>query len=198
MSKKRPRPKALVLRTDEQRKAVASPLRLELLGLFIDRKPLSVAEIAERMGRSATGIHYHVRVLEKAGLLRCVGQKRSARRPEALYKPVADVFKMQQERGGASDDAVKALSMAFRMAERDMRAAMSDPGTKSLGPYRNIFGGRIHCRLSKKDLAELNRLLREIEKLLSAVHKSHEPSKDDSFVSLTVALMPLRNREVQP
>ena len=130
-----------MLRSGEQRKAVASPLRIELLGQFIDRKPLSVAEIAERMGRSATGIHYHVRVLEKAGILRRVGQQRSGRRPEALYKPVADVFKMEQKRDAAPDDAVKTLSAAFRMAERDMRAAMSDPGTKSSGPYRNIFGG---------------------------------------------------------
>jgi len=189
-----------MLRTVEQKKAVASPLRLELLGLFIDRKPLSVGEIAERMGRPATGIHYHVRVLEKAGILKRVGEQRSGRRPEALYKPVADVFKMEQKRDADADDAshaLKTLSTAFRMAERDMRAALSNPATKSSGPYRNILGGRIHCRLSKKDLAELNRLLRKTEKLLSTVHKTHEPSKDDSFVSLTLALMPLRNREAQ-
>ena len=186
-----------MLRTGEQKKAVASPIRMELLGLFIHRKPLSVAEMAERMGRPATGVHYHVRVLEKAGLLRRVGQQRSGRRPEALYKPVADVFKMEQQRDAAPDDAVKTLSAAFRMAERDMRAAMSDPGTKSSGPYRNIFGGRIHCRLSRKDLAELNRLLRQLEKMFSTVHKTHEPSEDDSFVSFTVALMPLRNREIR-
>ncbi len=83
------------------------------------------------------------------------------------------------------------------MAERDMKAALTDPGTKSAGPYRNIFGARIHCRLSKQDLAQLNHHLRDIEKLLTLSRKTHEPSKDDSFVSLTVALMPLRNREVQ-
>jgi predicted transcriptional regulator len=198
MTEKRPGTKTLVLRTREQKKAVASPLRLELLGLFVDRKPLSVAEIAARMGRPATGIHYHVRVLEKAGILRRVGRQRSGPRPEALYEPVADLFKMEQKRGDAPDDAVKTLSTAFRMAERDMRAAMRDPGAKSSGPYRNVFGARIHCRLSRKDLAELNRRLREIERLLSTIHKKHEPSKDDSFVSLTLALMPLRRREVQP
>ena len=143
-------------------------------------------------------MHYHVRVLEKAGILRRVGQQRTGRRPEALFIPVADVFKVEQKRDASPDDAVKTLSSAFRMAERDMRAAMSDPGTKSTGPYRNIFGGRIHCRLGKRDLAELNRLLRKIEKMLWTNHKTHKPSSDDSFVSFTVALMPLRNREVQP
>ncbi len=197
MSKKRPKPKAFILRTDEQKKAVASPLRMEILGLFVDRKPLSVAEIAQQMGRTATGIHYHVGFLEKAGLLRRVGRQKSGSRPETLYEPVADVFKMEQKRDASPEDALKTLSTAFRMAERDMRAALNNPDTKSVGPYRNIWGGRIHCRLSRKDLAELNRLLREIEQMLSTIHKDHEPSKDDSFVSLTLALMPLRNREVQ-
>ncbi len=90
MSKKQSRTKALILRTEEQRRAVGSPLRLELIGLFTERKPLSVAQIAQGMGRPATAIHYHVRVLEKAGLLRRAGRKRGARRPEALYIPTAD------------------------------------------------------------------------------------------------------------
>ena len=152
MTKKRLRAKAFILRTGEQKKAVASPLRLELLGLFIDRKPLSVAEIAERMGRSATGIHYHVRVLEKAGLLRRVGQQRSGRRPEALYKPVADVFKMAQPRDAPEEVAavaLKTMSTAFRMAERDMKAALTSPSSKTSGPYRNVLGARIEDQIDK-------------------------------------------------
>jgi len=190
----------MMLRTEEHRKAIASPLRLELLGLFLERKPLSVAEIAARMGRPATGIHYHVRVLEKAGLLRRVGHQRSGRRPEALYRPAADAFKVAQPRDApvaTREASLKTLSTAFRMAERDMRAALTNPATKSAGPHRNIYGMRMHCRMSKQDLAELNRHLRDIEKMLLRSNKSHQASSDDSFVSLTLALMPLRNREVQ-
>jgi len=194
------RPKTLILRSDEQRRAIASPLRLELIGLFIDREPLSVAQIAERMGRPATAIHYHVRLLETAGLLRRVGEQRSGRRNEALYRPVADVFKIEQPKDTTSGDteaAIKTLSMAFRMAVGDMKAALEDPSTRDSGPQRNCLGGRFHCRLSKADLAELNRHLRDIEKLLSRAPKNHEPSPSDGFISLTLALMPLRNREVQ-
>ncbi len=200
MSKKQSRPKALILRTEEQRRAVGSPLRLELIGLFTERKPLSVAQIAQGMGRPATAIHYHVRVLEKAGLLRRAGRKRGARRPEALYIPTADVFKMEHRRDApevTAAAALKTLSMAFRMAERDLQAALTNPKSKSSGPYRNMFGGRMHCRLSKQDLAELNRHLRAIEKMLFSANKSRERSPSDTFVSLTLALMPLRNREVQ-
>ena len=78
MAKTRSKPKTLLIRSNEQRRAIASPLRLELIGVFVDHEPLSVAQIAQRMGRPATAIHYHVRLLVKAGLLRRAGEQRSA------------------------------------------------------------------------------------------------------------------------
>ena len=201
MSKRSRKTRVKVLRTEEERRAVASPLRLELIGLFVVGDPLSVAQIGECMGRPATAIHYHVRLLEKAGILRQVGRQRSGSRSEALYLPVADVFKMEQPRDAPEEVSavmLKTMSTAFRMAERDMKAALTNPSSKTSGPYRNVLGARMHCRLSKKDLAELNRHLRAIEKMLTRAAKDHEPSPGDSFLSLTLALMPLRNREVQP
>jgi len=208
MAKTPHKPKTMKLSTDEQHRAIASPQRLELLGLFIDQDQMSVVQLAERMGRPATAIHYHVRVLVKAGILRRAGERRSGRRPEALYETTADTFALAMERpknaaaaagdaGPAGAAAVKTLTAAFRMAVRDMEAGLTDPATRSTGPGRNMFGVRVHCRLAKKDLAELNRHLRSIEKMLSRIRKTHKPSKNDSFVSLTLALMPLRNREVQ-
>lgn len=200
MSKTAQKPRILTIRRDDQKRAIASPLRMELIGLFVDREKLSVAEIAERMGRPASAIHYHVGVLLEAGLLLRAGARRDSRRPEALYRPAADLFRMEHSRGkeGAGTPApVKTMAAAFRMAEREMTAALSDPTVKSSGPHRNIMGARMHARLSKQDLAELNRHLRAIEKMLTKIAKTHKPSAEDQFVSLTLALLPLRNREVR-
>ena len=200
MARARSKPRTLTLRSDEQRRAIASPLRLELIGLFIEREPLSVAQIAQRMGRPATAIHYHVRLLEKAGLLRRAGEQRSGSRREALYRPVAEIFEMELPGDTTSGDpeaAIKTLSMAFRMAVGDMKGAFEDSSVRSSGPKRNFLGGRFHCRLSREELAELNRHLRHIEKMLSRTPRTLEPSPHDTFISLTLALMPLRNREVQ-
>jgi predicted transcriptional regulator len=201
MKKTAAKAKKLILRSEAQRKAFSSPLRLELIGLFTDGEPRSAADMAELVGRPASAIHYHVRVLEKAGLLKRSGERHSARKPEALYLPTADVFQMEQPKSNpadAADAAVKTLSTAFRMAERDMKVAMTDPRTRPNGPHRNAFGARLHCRLTKKELAELNRHLRTIEKMLVRSTQSRRPSPDDQFVSLTLALMPLRNRKVKP
>jgi DNA-binding transcriptional ArsR family regulator len=200
MSKTAQKPKILTIRRDDQKRAIASPLRMELIGLFVDRENLSVADIAERMGRPASAIHYHVGVLVEAGLLLRAGERRDGRRPEALYRPAADLFRMEHARGteGSGTPApVKTMAAAFRMAEREMTAALADPTVKSSGPHRNIMGARMHARLSKQDLAELNRHLRAIEKMLTKLTKTHKPSAEDQFVSLTLALLPLRNREVR-
>ena len=93
--------------------------------------------------------------------------------------------------------AIKTLAMAFRMAVGDMKAALEDSSARFSSPQRNFLGGRFHCRLSRAELAELNRHLRHIEKMLSRPPTTLEPSPHDTFVSLTLALMPLRNREVQ-
>jgi len=199
--KKKNELKTLTIRGPEQRRAITSPLRMELLGLFVDRKQLSVAQLAERLGRPATALHYHVGILQKAGLLRRVGFNRSGRRPEALYLPVADAFMLETAKDdpkASAKAALKAMSTAFRMAERDLEAALANPASRQSGPGRSMFGARVHLRLSRKDLAEVNRHLRNIEKIITRVNKTHKPSPTDTFVSLTVALLPLRNREVKP
>ena len=170
MKRQKSKPKTLVLRSEEQRRAITSPFRLELIGLFVEFKPLSVAQIAQRMGRPATAIHYHVRLLEKAGLLCRAGEQRSGSRPEVLYRPVAEVFELEEPGDGKSGDPeaiIKTVSMAFRMAVGDMKAAFKDSSACYSGPQRNFVGARMHCRLSKTELAELNGHLREIEKMLS-------------------------------
>ncbi len=200
MARTKSKPKTLLIRSNEQRRAIASPLRLELIGVFVDQEPLSVAQIAQRMGRPATAIHYHVRLLVKAGLLRRAGEQRSGSRTEALYRPVAEIFELDQPgdaKSGGPEAAIKTLSLAFRMAAGDMKAALEDSSARYSGPQRNFIGARMHCRLSKTELAELNRHLRHIEKMLSRVPTSREPSRHDTFISLTLALMPLRNREVR-
>ena len=85
-------PKLHTIEGEAQRRAIASPLRLEILGYFAAGRPLSVKEIAERMGRPATAIHYHVRLLEESGLLEKTGERRDGRRREAEYSMIAEAI----------------------------------------------------------------------------------------------------------
>lgn len=56
----------------EAAKAIADPLRLQILEVLIPA-PLTVKQIAERLGLGASKLYYHVKTLEKFGLIRVVG-----------------------------------------------------------------------------------------------------------------------------
>jgi DNA-binding transcriptional ArsR family regulator len=186
------------VRGQAQQRAIASPLRLEIIGQFVSSESLSVREIAARMGRPASAIHYHVGVLEKAGLFRSVGERRDGRRREAEYRPVADVLEVvgspKRKSRTAADTAVRTLSAAFRMAERDLKAALSRDDARQNGADRNVFCARLHCRIRKSDLAAVNRHLDAIQGALAKAHHRNAPRDDDEFVSLTIALLPLPDR----
>jgi DNA-binding transcriptional ArsR family regulator len=186
-------PKVHTIEDEAQRRAVSSPLRLEILGHYLAGQPLSVREVAERMGRPATAIHYHVRLLAESGLLRKSGERRDGRRREAEYTKIAEVIGIPAE-DGEHTLAVKTTASGFRMAERDMKAALAEGAARTEGADRNFLATRIHCRLGREEMAEINRRL---DALLGAVLDSmrrEEPQEDDEFVSLTLALLPLPNR----
>jgi len=179
--------------------ALSSPMRLELVGLFTEPGPLSISDMAERLGRPATSLYHHVRVLEEAGVLRRAGTRPKGKRFETLYE-VARTF---LELGLDPHDEITArqagqtMSAALRMAERDFLAALERDDICTEGERRNLTGLRAHMRLSPKALARLNELLNKIENLQQElVMESRDPGPDDQFVSLTFAIAPLRGRRV--
>ena len=65
-----------------------------------------IPQIAERMGRPASALYYHVRLLEKVGLVKHVGERPGRKRPEALYAPVAPRIALPASCGdGVTDSA---------------------------------------------------------------------------------------------
>jgi predicted transcriptional regulator len=180
-----------------QRSALASPLRLEILGLFTNQEPLAIADMARLMGRSAGSLYHHVGLLEKAGLLKRTGTRPKGKRHEALFQPTAQRIEMDASSGGeeAVKDAVKAMASAFRMVEKDLAAALVSDKSLAEGPQRNMFATRMHMRASPKILARINKHLKAIEDLVNhEVGKTQKPTPADQHISLTLALLPLKGR----
>lgn len=191
-------PSVHTIQGEAQRRAISSPIRLEILGYFLAGQPLSVREIAERMGRPATAIHYHVKLLEESGLLEKTGERREGRRREAEYSMIAEALAIpghdQDPEGEGQALAVETMASAFRMAQRDLEAALDTGTARSKGEDRNFYVTRMHLRLSRDEMAELNRRL---DLMLAAALDSMQraqPHDDDEFVSLTLALTPLPDR----
>ena len=181
----------------DQRTALASPLRLEILGLFTNPEPLAIADMAGLMRRTAGSLYYHVGILEKAGLLRRTGTRPRGKRHEALFLPAARRIEVEAGAGdeSATIHAVKTMASAFRMAERDLEAALRGGECLKEGPGRNLFATRMHLRASPKLLARINKHLMAIENILiTEMTRAPRPSLEDQHLSLTIAFLPLKGR----
>lgn len=77
----------MLIESTEQAGALLSPLRMQLLKLA--GEPRTCTEFAESLGESPQKIYYHVKVLERAGAIEKVEERRVRAIPEGLYRATA-------------------------------------------------------------------------------------------------------------
>ena len=70
--------------------AATHPVRAAILDAM--REPATAAAVARRIGQTRQNVAYHVRELEKAGLLRHVGQRQNGNFLEQTYVAAADTL----------------------------------------------------------------------------------------------------------
>jgi predicted transcriptional regulator len=193
------KPKLYIAKRLDQRRALTSPIRLEILG-HLDPGAASIAEVAERMGRPPTSLYYHFALLERVGLIRKAGGRKSGKRTEALYETIASKIGVPAAKSAGRPDehVLRTMGAAFRMAERDMEEALRSGTARSEGRLRNFLATRLHCRLTNKSLSEINAHLRAIDRIIEKELRHTRKSPDAGhYCSVTIALMPLRGRARQ-
>src|SRR5262245_6928366 len=73
------------IRRPRQIRALASPLRQEILDVLESLGPSTIAALAQRLARRPDSLYFHVRKLEGLGLLTRSGVTGSGRGEAALY-----------------------------------------------------------------------------------------------------------------
>jgi DNA-binding transcriptional ArsR family regulator len=135
----------LILDKPEQLKALGHPLRvrvLEMLGQDGEWQ-LTNRELAQRLGVDPGHLHFHVRMLHRAGLIELADTEGRGR--EKPYRAVAKVFRVAPEllsAGGASD----------------LQAAMIEQVQRAHGLYseRGTFrGAQLELRLGMDEALQL-------------------------------------------
>src|SRR5437667_11713853 len=71
-----------------QLRALEAPVRQELIDLLARSGPSSAAELGRLVGRPADGLYYHLRVLQRAGLVSSANAPGRTGRSEALFRAV--------------------------------------------------------------------------------------------------------------
>lgn len=179
--------------TPAQRDALASPIRFEVFSHFSDGASRSVREVAERMGRAPGSLYYHLHRLVDTGLLEEAGVREGGGRPEQLYR--ARLRAVRLDRTGTPEDRAavrQTMASAFRMAERDLEAALEVDGRGELADGA-ILGTRLHFRA---DPELLERIRGHVEAAMELIRSGAEAdaTPDTTMYSLTLTLLPLRGR----
>jgi DNA-binding transcriptional ArsR family regulator len=151
-----------------QLECLAMPIRLAIVQRLESDGRATAHDLAARTGRPVTSLYHHLRKLEDAGLLRIVGQRQGARRPEAIYAMVADEFSSSEAvrtpagRGAYS----KAAARVADAAARALSAAVNAGKAHFWGRERNTLIRFFMLRADSEKLAQINGLIAQLEALL--------------------------------
>lgn len=173
----------------DQIQALAAPARQEIIDALISSGPASATDIAAALGRAADSLYYHIRKLEKVGLVVVVETRRCGRRDEAVYdvpgRPMRIDYDLSDRRVAAA--VVDIMGAMLRITQRDFSEAVAEGTAKIGGPHRNLWGGRVKGWISKAGLREINRHLRRVSEIVLSPDREAE----GGLHSLTFVLTPL-------
>jgi DNA-binding transcriptional ArsR family regulator len=83
------------VRNAETLQALAHPIRVQILESL--REPASAATVARRIGLSRQKVNYHLKELERAGLVQQIEERRVGNFIESVYRAVARTFLVSPE-----------------------------------------------------------------------------------------------------
>lgn len=172
-----------------QRKILGSPLRIELIEQLTRQGPASIAELAVRLGREPSSLYYHIRLLQRAGVVQEAERRGAGRHQEAVFAATADHVTVacdldSEESIHAEEQSVGAL---LRLAQRQYGQAMRGGKARPEGDDSNLQALRIRANLDAKARTELNR---RVEELMEFLRREREPGSGEP-ISLTLVISPL-------
>lgn len=172
------------VRTSRELEALASPERQDIVQALHGRPPLSVPEIAALVGRLPVSLYYHLRALERAGLLVRAGTRAAARGTEALYAiPAAQIAIEPEVRGPREVAAMRRIGAGMlRRAQRLHDALVAEAPARRRLRREHLLAQRT-IRLDREGLERVNVLLLELVELLA-----RKPSTGAAGAFYTVTL----------
>ena len=174
----------------DQKRALSSPVRQELLDVLARAGEISLTELGAMLGRPADGLYYHVRLLMRVGLVRSAGARTRGRHREALFRATARQFAVRYTPASAPN--VRAMNdivtSMMRLGIRDFRRALASGATRFEGPVRDLWAMRTTGWLVRPRVGQINRMIGALAKAASR----HDPK--GRLYAVTVLLTPLDHR----
>ena len=179
----------LLISTVQQMEALGSPVRhqihlaMEMLG------PCTVNELARQMGRVPETLYYHIRRLEKVGILERVGSRAGGGRDEAIFQLRGQRLRVDPSQ--SSPRFLKAMAKGcgslLRFTQRTFVRALKAKAERRVVSRRSLRIEQVTVRLSPRNLAEMNRRLDSLQEFLA---DADGPGGQPMYL-ITIATAPL-------
>jgi predicted transcriptional regulator len=179
-----------VIASKKQLSALTSASRQEILDVLTQMGTVCVTELAATLGRPPDALYYHLRILQRVGLIEKIGERKTTRRQEALFRAIARDLRIDYDLARRKDEktlSAVAASM-LRLGIRDFRRAIRNRSVIVSGEYRELWAARKTGWLRKGDLPSL---LESIERTAQSVAR---PSVEGQLYGITILLTPLNRR----
>lgn len=156
----------LVVRQPEQLKALADELRGKIVVLLRERAR-SITELAEKLGLPKGTVGHHVKVLEKAGLVKVVRTRKVRALTESYYGRTARLFLYESADGSQAEDIKNIVAAGLRIAADEILPLnYEDPA--AIG-----CSGVLRVRLDPEDAKRFNRRL---DRLMTEFRQAEDPN----------------------
>jgi DNA-binding transcriptional ArsR family regulator len=169
-------PDVLLVRQPEQLKALADDLRSRIVVLLRERAR-STTELADKLGHPKGTVAHHVKVLEKAGLIRVVRTRKVRAVTERHYGRTARLFLFESEVPQGAEDVRNIVAAGLRIAAEEILPS-DDTDPDAVG-----CSGSLRVRLGHADAVRFNRRL---DRLMTEFRKAEDP--DGEPYGLAIAL----------
>lgn len=182
-----------VIRDVKAVRLLGSPLRQALLDWIAARGPATVAELSDHLGKPADRLYYHVRLLERAGLLVAEETQATNGRSEARFDVPGRPLVLEYQPASPSNRRAvrRVIAGVLRSARSDFDHAIADADVRVDGPSRELWAGRMEALLTPDDLETVNDLLKKIFRLMQ---ESSAPAPDAKPYQLSWVLSPVTRR----
>lgn len=180
----------------ETLRAIADPLRVQIMEL-LESQPLTVKQVAEKLGLASSKLYYHFGALEKLGFIEVAETRMVANMLEKTYKSAAHVLDVdpalfQFSKEGDNESINILISSTIDATREDLIRSMQarqfqlEQGADE--QPRRVIVNRVVSSTSEKRIAEFQERLLKLIQEFEAEDASSKP-KDQPY-ALTVAFYP--------
>jgi DNA-binding transcriptional ArsR family regulator len=185
---------SLTLKDLDQIKALADPLRLQVLEAFC-HKPMTTKQVAVLLEENPTKLYHHVDILERAGLIRLVKTQQNRGTVEKYYQGSAKKFAVDRKlfevgcgEESSGDDLANALTSVLELSISEIRKSIA---AKLIRPDAKPRTAMAASALITTTAHQTERLMDKIKGWMGELHFAADRDGDMVY-RMTIAFHPVK------